>query len=298
MAVQDALLIAQKLVTSLLMEDLSRQNMPHLVVKGKAGAKGRKDKDANTHLEWLGSFYDSTIDIEKLKEVTVVFDVVESYSVSYKGSLAQHTMLNGESIADNFTKDTTTFSISAKISTTSTLSTYSVRRTADILKEAFTLGLPVYLSLPDITSQKETNVGIVGLNPSDIYGVITSLDIARDSSIQDGFNISMSIAQPKFSKTLEKSGVIKVPKKTEKEIAKGKERVNPPKEWKGLCRQQLGKVLTKAGNNFDKSALMPPDEFGESLKSHVDGGNVTAKSCPVSDMQAFYKKVFDKVGVK
>ena len=291
----DALLIAQKLVTSLLMEDMERGTMPFLVVKSKRTSKRRQDKNAESRLGWLDGFYDSAVDIESLQETTVAFDMVKSYSVAYSGSLAEHTMFDGATVADNFKQSTTVFNVSAKISTTSTLSSFSVRRTADILKEAFTLGLPVYLSLPDLTSQSKLGVGITGLNPKDIYGIITNLNISRDNTIQDGFNISMTISQPKFSKQLQSSGVIKVTEKSQEELTADFLRDNPEKQYDSICGQQLGVVNSIFGKARRKSELMPPEIFKKDLDGYLKGG-ADPKKCDVTGIMKTYTSKYNAFG--
>ena len=293
----DALLIAQKLVTSLLMENMERKNLPYLVIKGKNPAKSRRDKDASTHLSWLEDFYSNGDAIANLDETTVAFDSVDSYSVAYSGSLAEHTMFNGVSVADNFKQSTTVFNISAKISTTSTLSSFSVRQTADLLKEAFSLALPVYLSLPDLTSQSSLGIGIDGLNPRDIYGIITSLNVSRDSNIQDGFNISMTISQPKFSKEVTRSSVIAIPKKTDKEVTEEYARKNPEKIYDNLCGQMMGVRNSDLGFARDRTDLQPPDEFRADLQYHVDNTkDINAGNCDVGKLAGDYEKEYLKFG--
>ena len=286
-------LLAQKLATSLMLDAFTAEKLPYLVVlSDKTDTDSVKSINETDKLSWLLNPEQPLLPsdvMNKLSQTTVRFDTVESYNASYSGSVAQHKMFSGDVVTDNMNIENPNYNLSAKVSHTSTLSSHSVAQTVDILKEAFFLKFPVFLSLPDITNVESYGEGLAsyGAKKEDIYGLITSLDISRDSSIQDGFNIQMVITQTKFAEAVTASdtvGLVTDVSKLAEEKALEQAFPSEPNSCTNTLAGQLVKL--KAG------VSIPSDgEVENSIKAvrYSEGKYANAEKCNVSELMKFWK---------
>jgi hypothetical protein len=298
-----ALLLAQKLATSLLINPITQGNMPYLVVKSKDNTSGHnphKDKESDSKLDWVDDYFNLAHNpkLQNLPATTVFFDVVEGYSASYVGKLSDHKMLDGSTVSDNFRTDNPTYNLTAKVSNTSRISSHSTATTAEILKEAYAYRLPVYLFLPDITSISGYNNDAMSsaegvAEDGEIYGYITSLTFKRGADIQDGFEIAMNIAQPQYSRVLDSDGFEAV-EETIAENADGLDDGSAAVQQLRACSQRASLSLAQFKSSQQYSDLDTPDELEEDLIQLQKDGVIPEKECKVSTIVATYEKEYIK----
>ncbi|WP_261817722.1 phage baseplate protein [Vibrio gallicus] len=297
-------MLAQKLVTTLLYDkmNLSDKN-PYLVIKsvGKYGNKPQKQDSKQTdeelvngHLAWVDNYFEIEEEVLKnLVETRVEFDTVTGYQVQYSGSLTEHRMFNGDTVADGFKKSNVEYQLTAKVSNTARMSTHNVSVTADLLKEAWNMGLPVYLHLPDISAVSgQASASTYTPNENGyIYGIITNLSFDRNTDIQDGLNITMSIVTPTFSQSLEASSYENHSSEVE-DIASDKESGSARIEGTSLCSQWVRESFNLfSKDNYKDGDLRSPEQVEDTLKSMKGNG---ASDCDIDGLMAIYRDEHSK----